>query len=736
MIEMVMVACLTAITIGLLLVNTKGGKRQVNCQTLGQALVEELRQARALAISSQTPIGVVFPGTDKGGAAQPVSCSFYQLEGWVNPKITRVRQMQGDFPGLAIFQGSWPVDASQLRDTTGINQANPSILGDKWGNWQLDNWLPASAHRDYCFVFTPDGRVHTNDLPSFDHAYHILVCNGVAQFTGAPTPANTRMSTQPAYFQPATLGPTCTVSVDAGGGISLSPGILASSGGVQMLSSAAMAPIQSAVPRLDSHILPVPDTPVVKISSLGPNPAAGTDVSVSPDGYITLEANVGDTARSGERLYCNWKVTPQSGNAGVGISDYSIPVASGRGVAMDWDAKAARWVSTWEWRPPADAKGGDKFNLSLVVQDSAGADLTAVIEKKVIVCPPGEVYFGSGSTFVPVSYAARMNLDGSGRRGLFFPPNSASNPPNKGESVLGASAEGSRIVVGSPRDNPDPGPLGVGWMIYLANREGSSIYRVSENPAQPCECAALSPFGNLVAYKQARGPDIWLMVTNADPDPGRRSTLPVCNLGPNGGNYLETGTNPIRQRLMGNDRVSWDMRVDDPAARNLVYFTMFDDLGGSDMVTHIHQTQINLDSLGRPVSHSGIAASPITAQAMAPFSFTKVNTAGVREDYLFYTDNSGILKTGFLRFGSPANVQGLAVNPSPYGDTKPCPYMEGDTLKLLVQENSPKAGGGFFGRIVSLTPPFAAADAARTTLAGPAESDVNAFDPNFTPIRP
>lgn len=86
---------------------------------------------------------------------------------------------------------------------------------------------------------------------------------------------------------------------------------------------------------------------------------------------------MGDTAKSGERLYCNWKVTPQSGNAGVGISDYSIPVASGRGVAMDWDPKTTRWISTWEWRPPADARGGDKFNLSLVVQDSSGADLTA-----------------------------------------------------------------------------------------------------------------------------------------------------------------------------------------------------------------------------------------------------------------------------------------------------------------------------------------------------------------------
>jgi len=734
--EMIMVASLTAVTIGLLLVNTKGGKRQASCETLGQTLVEELRQARALAISAQTPIGMVFPGTDTSGAPQPVSCSFYQLEGWVNPKITRVRQMQGDFPGLSIFQGSWPVDAAQLRNPAGINQANPTILGDKWGNWQLDNWLPASAKRDYCFVFTPDGRVHTNDLPSFDHAYHMLVSSGVAQYSGAPIPGNTKMSAQPAYFQPSVLGPTCTISVDAGGGISLSAGVLASSGGIQILKLAAMDPLKSAVPRLDAHITPVPDTPVVKISSLGPNPAAGTDVSVSPDGYITLEANVGDTAKSGERLYCNWKVTPQSDNVGVGISDYSIPVASGRGVAMDWDPKTTRWVSTWEWRPPADARGGDKFNLSLVVQDSSGTDLTAVIEKKVIVCPPGEVYFGSGFTWLPVSYAARMNLDGSGRRALFFPPNSAANPPNKGEAVLGASAEGSRIVIGSPRENPDPGPDGIGWMIYISNREGSSLYRVSEDPARATECAALSPFGNLVAYKQALGPNIWLMVTNADPDASRRSSLAVCNLGPSGGNYLETGPDPIRQRLMGNDRVSWDMRVDDATHRNVLYFTMFDNLTGSDLVTHIHQTQINLDATGRPVSHSPIIPSPITAQAMAPFSFTRLTSAGVREDYLFYSENSGILRTGFLRFGSPSNVQGVAVNPSAYGDVKPCPYVEGDTLKLLVQENTPKITGGFFGRIVSLTPPFTAADVPRSVLAGPSESDVNAYEPNFTPARP
>ena len=724
-----MVATLTAITVGLLLVNTKGGKRQVTCETLGVALVEELRQARALAISSQTPVGVIFPGTDTSGTAQPVSCSFYQLEGWVNPKTTRVRQMGGDFPGLAIFQGSWAVDSSQLRNPSGVNQANPTVLGDKWADWRLDNWLPASAHRDYCFVFTPDGRVHTNDLPAFDHAYHILVSNGVAGYSGAATPANTQMSVQPAYFQPTSLGATCTIAIDAGGGISLSPGLLASSGGVQIISSASMDPLKSAVPHLDSHIQPVPDTPVVKISSLGPNPAAGTDVSVSPDGYITLEANVGDTAKSGERLYCNWKVTPQTGNVGTGISDYSIPVAGGRGVAMDWDPKTARWRSTWEWRPPADARGGDKFNLSLVVQDSSGTDLTAEIQKKVVVCPPGEVYFGQGFTFLFLAYPARMNLDGSARRAVFIPPFSAANPPAKGEVFLGASAEGSRLVLGSPRENPDTSDAGIGFAIYVTNREGTSLYRVSNNPADPCECASLSPFGNLVVYKQAVGTTCLLRVTNADPDPSRRATLDIADLTMDGGNFLETGPNPVRQRMMGRDRVSWDMRVDGPQ-NNTVYFTMFD---GPGLTTHIYQSQITLDTIGRPATRTLPVRAPIAMQGMAPFSFTKVDGAGVREDYIFFTANAGRQKNAFYRFGPPA-TEGIAETGGVAGDSMPVPYMEGDRLKLLVQE---QIAAQAFARILTLTPPMSDTSAAdRTVLASPEQGDVNAFNPNFAPRRP
>lgn len=727
-----MVASLMAVTIGLMLVNTKGGKRQASCDTLGVALVEELRQARALAISSQTPVGVIFPGTDSSGNPQPVSSSFYQLEGWVNPKVTRVRQMQGDFPGLAIFQGSWAVDASQLRNPAGINQANPTVIGDKWANWQLDNWLPASAHRDYCFVFTPDGRVHTNDLPSFDHAYHILVSNGVAAYSSTAPPANTRMSSQPAYFQPNSLGPTCTISVDAGGGISLSQGVLASSGGVQILSSASLNPLKSAIPRLDGHIQPVPDTPVVKISSLGPNPAAGTDVSVSPDGYITLEANVGDTARSGERLYCNWKVTPQAGNVGTGPSDYSIPVAGGRGVAMDWDPKTSRWRSTWEWRPPADARGGDKFDLSLVVQDSSGANLTAEIQKKVVVCPPGEVYFGSGSTFLFLAYGGRMNLDGSARRELQFPPFSPGNPSPKGEIFLGASAEGSRLVVGSARENPDTSPTGIGMAIYITNRDGTSFYRVSNNTADACECASLSPFGNLVAYKQAVGGTILLRVTNVDPDPARRTTIDVANLGLDNGFFMQTGPNPARQGMMARDRLSWDTRVDDPAKNNTLYYTLYD---GPGLTTHIYQYQVQVDGTGRPIQPSPLpppTRAPVTMQAMAPCSFTRVTAAGVREDYLFFTSNAGTQKTGFYRFGPPA-VEGIAEAGSPSGDSQPVPFVEGDRLKLLVQENLPSQ----WARIVNLTPPMSDTSAPdRTVLASPEQGNVNAFNPNFAPARP
>lgn len=722
-----MVAGLAALTVGLMLVNFKDSGQRGSSQALAQAMAEELRQARGLAIASQAPVAVVFPGVGPSGAV-PHTTSFYQLEGWTAPRVTRVRHLRGEFPGCSLFHGSWPLDMTQLHSAVGANAANPPILGDKWRDWDLSRWLPAPSRQDYCLVFTPDGRVRGNDLPTFDRAYHILVVNGVGSYSSASPPANSALAQRPAYFTPGLVGSPYTVAVDVAGTVSVHPGVQAClAGAVQEVRSLADTAPAAAGRRLDARVQPMPDVPQIEIRSTTPNPAAGTDVSVSPDGYITLRASVADTANSGERLYCVWQVTPNSSNLGAGPSDYSVATAPGRGAAMDWSPALNRWVSTWQWRPPHDGKGGDLFTLRLVIQDSSGTDLTAAIERHVSVCPPGEVYYSAGFTMAFFSNVQRMNPDGSGKRVLHTPPYSAANPCHNGEAQVHCSADGLRVAFGSGRDLP---PGGIGLQTYITDREGSMTYRVSGPVGDACEQMFLSPLGNLVAYKQMIAGVVYLQVVNCDPNPARRSVLTVDNLGGDGGWFL--GGN-ARRGVMANDRLTWDMRLDNPAQAGVLYYSKWDAPG---LEPHLYRARIGLDSLGRPTLDTpGAPFASVSAGAYSPYAFTAVRSDGSREDLLLYTLAGGVPRCGFLRFGPPVQV-GILEAGSATGDVTPVAFMEGDQLKVLVNQPDPANG---FGRIFRYTPPFANTPAPdRREIAGPNSSvgGYNSFTPAFAPPKP
>lgn len=491
LLELTVAAGLTALMGGLLVANLRKPISSGSVNGLADTIAAEIRQTRLQAINSQKPVAICFPGTN-GAGTSPAATGFYQLEGWTAPVRTRATNYSGDFPGVAIVNGSWSVDSSAFRFTgAGSNVANPPVPGQKWKNLNLDNWLPAASKQDYCFVFGPDGTCRTNDLPAYDNAYHLLVAAGVHQTTGAAAPSGATLATRPAYFTPQKLGKTATVTIDIGGNVE-------SQGGVPAMTSGAIQFVEGTPPpNTASSISPptVPGTPtisVLQIDTLPKSPvlAPGTDVSVSPDGFVTLRTEIVDTANSGVQLYCNWTATPAPGIV-RGPSAYSIPVTAGRGVAFVWDpagnSGAGSWVSTWQWRPPADSVAGDRYTLTLAIQDGEGHDIpVGILPKTASVCPPGEVFYQGGLLVAMWSDMWKMNVDGSGRQPFQVAPYTASNPAPNNEGVSDISADGTRVLFQTDRTDVPAG----NQSLMITDREGMTAYRISEATVPP-----LSPGG-------------------------------------------------------------------------------------------------------------------------------------------------------------------------------------------------------------------------------------------------
>ncbi len=722
-----------------MLINMNPSRARASSGSMANALANELRQARQLAISTQSPVAVVFPSGQSSGGARPIATSFYQLEGLTAPRITRAVQYSGDFPGCSVFNGLWSTDSSTfLNSGAPVNQANPTIPGHKFGALDLDKWLPTFAKQDYCLIFGSDGTVRSNDLPTFDYAYHLLVSNGVGGATSGSAPGNTKLTTQPTYFSPTRLGETQTVTIDLGGAITVTPGVRSVAAGAVAVEGRTEN-YQTAAPSRPptSPVAPIPGTPTVAVLPATADPAAGAAVSVAPDGYVTLECSVEDTANSGERLYCQWDVTPDSGNsAGSQVSAYSIPVQANRGAAMDWDPAAnsgnGSWKSLWQWRPPAGGQPGDKYRLAVVVQDSSGAALTAAITRRVDVCPPGQVlYQQSDAAFVNANLSL-MNPDGGGKRRLHMYPFSALNPVPANEGDPSATIDGGRIAFISSRPATVGGTPLTTLQGFVTDRDGHNCYQVTSSPTS-IEDPTISPLGNLLAYKTHDGTNTHLWVVSTDPNPANRIPMEIPDDGLNtrglscfNGNV----TDPAVRYVF--DRMSWDARVDDAAHNNTLYFTS----NRTGVGNEIRQVQIQVNGAGQPVSatpvspRTPIESGPAAHGARSPFFFTDL--AGVHR--LFFSADDGDAYAAF-KLDATGAAQ-FAARSGGLKEEVPVPWMDGPTLRLFTVDILSYVPARC--EIMRLTPPMTATAAPdrRRISYNSATTGIISLYPVYLPPRP
>ncbi len=692
--ELVVAAGLTALMGGLVITNLRQPAVNGKVNGLAETLASELRQARLLAINAQVPVAICFPGS-AGGTAVPYATGLYQLEGWSAPVRTRASSFTGDFPGTVIVNGSWAVDASKFHYAgAGSNVANPPMPGQKWKTLNLDEWLPAASKQDYCFVFGPDGTCRTNDLAAYDNAFHLLVSGGVKQFGGGAAPTGAVLATKPAYFTPQQLGKTSTVSVEVGGAIEVSNGVPAMAAGAIQFSEGGQA-VAAQSDLAAPAALPSPNVSILKvdISPKSPSLSAGTDVSVGPDGFVTLRTEIVDLAKSGVNLYCNWTVAPLGGIT-RGPSAYSIPVKAGRGTAFVWEPTAnagnGAWVSTWQWRPPADGQAADRYSLTLAVQDGEGQSVTAAIPPKVVsVCPPGEIFYQGGYLVALWADMWKMNVDGSGRTNFQVLPHTQSNPAPNNESVSDVSADGSRVLFQTDRTDV-PGGL---QSLMMTDRDGSSLYRVSEPtvPVSPLEGGSLSPFGDLMVYRRVYAGTTQLCVVNTDPNPANRRTVVVDDLGPKGGGFLQM--DPV-QVMMGYDKPCFDRRVELPARVNTLYYVK--NTSTTDPKKLAYKIQLQLDANGAPLVaqpaptpvagiNNFLAANASGARSLS--SFVHRDVSGTMTDRIYFTadDFSGSgSKICYLDVTTGTVTQAFNGQGS---EEVPVPWMDGLTLKIVTAQS-------------------------------------------------
>lgn len=704
MLELIFTAGLMGMSVGLFMLS--GGTRlkaKPGADALAQALANELGQARLLAMRQLSPVAVMFPCDGN----RPHSASLYQLEGLTNPHVSRSHNFAGDFPGFSLFIGNW----------SGLETSDPLVVGTKWSEFDVAQWLPDAREKDCALVFMPDGTVRGIragvGLPQFNGEYHIAVSAGVSYSGDTLSGA----------------GESNTVCLNGGGAIRIESGLTGS-------------PIKTTGTMPDSH---PPSAPVAqtyvghaqglpKGNSSLPEPVDGNPTTIPPDGFATVTAFAVDQNQSGERLYLRWDVDPPSGR-GKGV--FSIPADGDRGVAMDFNPQATvleggsgqikpAYQSSYQWRPPADAEPGDQFRLKLMIQNQDTGVWEEVAIRKVDIAPYGAVLFEYSKGSERALY--RMHANGTGKRRFHVAPSTPAQPQDYHEYCPAASSDGNRIIFLS--DNRPGVPAGC-QDIFLTDRQGLTCIQVTKG--LQCEAPCLSPDGSHVAFKRWNVDHYELCTAPVAPmtTPATVHTLPSA-----GPAVLDLSGVPLAEAFHGKENASGFLRhvyreerlLWEPGSPNRIYFTKTlighqaasYDVGDHPFIFHVEVNRAGQYHAGPfypwPDSYQYGSWSP----SRSPYS-----------GYIFRpVDGADHQGDPFIKLDGPGWSLGALGSPG-YYDSQPTPYLKGQGAgsEALLICRSP-AGDPANHQSISILPRGATNDAQITSIT-PELSSSNATWPVY-----
>ncbi|MEW6279466.1 MAG: prepilin-type N-terminal cleavage/methylation domain-containing protein, partial [Candidatus Eremiobacterota bacterium] len=514
--EVLVVIAILGILAWLGMAQLQRGRGGAESHGLAEVIAEELRLARKLAQSRQVPVGVGFPsGAGTVGRFQ----SLYLLEGEIRPRVSRVANFGGDFPGACGFAGYWPVSTA--------NSTNQPLAGSNADALDLRGW-PTGP--DPVLIFTPAGTVTSNGMVTFDGNYHLAVSEGLQEAAGVappPGPVGTVF-----YAQLQSVCAPFTIVISPLGAVRVQPGLTAATAAVTELQRSAGDPAGAAPP---VAALPPNTNPSIDRVTVLPQPAdaailpPGVSAFVSPGDHVTLRVEALDNDPD-DPLYCQWTTVP----AGAGV--FSAPAEN----RMEWDPTAGTagtgaWVSVWEWRPPLDIPPGSQpvgtvYTLECTVQDREGGAVVSTDVQTVSVsrAPPDRVMFNRDEPAGSRDVMA-CRLFGNGLRKVL-----ATSPPDEPGPVVSPDGQRFAYLYRSVRFGPAPPDR----FYYVANTDGSDPRQVSgdtQNSGHPSRWMSWSPDSSRLVVQMMDGGGDWnlyiLRVDGSDVGGGTPITSPPVGFG-------------------------------------------------------------------------------------------------------------------------------------------------------------------------------------------------------------
>ena len=377
LLELMLTIGLALLLLGVAVV-PRGGKG-ASSQGLAQMLAEELRASRIRAMTTGKPVALVLP-TDNGSVSH--SQSFYIMEGFSAPSVSRVVNFAGEFPRSSLFIGVWDLSVLQLRNPFLQNTARPPATGLLADGFDPAQWLPANF-KDFALIFTPSGGVTSNGLTNFDGDYHVLVSQGVTYAAG-PMPAGAPLPQYPiAYRRPSSAGLPWTVNVSRTGSITVTAGVTGAAS-VQTTAHPLESGPRPAPPRLSAGPNRVPV--LVEVESRpeavpGTLPA-GASASLGSDGHLTLRVRAKDP--DGDTLWLKWSCS---------LGKLSGGTQETRMEPGELVNRERIWEGTWEWVPPTG--NWNTADLTFQVSDRRGGLVTGNLGStpRVAQLAPGKLAF-------------------------------------------------------------------------------------------------------------------------------------------------------------------------------------------------------------------------------------------------------------------------------------------------------------------------------------------------------
>lgn len=383
-----------------------------------QGLAMELRgifsRARAKAVASGQPVGIIFPTTN-GDTPIVQECAIFS--GSDRAQLERYQVFRGNYPGVGIFVGEWAVPAGQQF----LAAAPPP--GGETSRLSVASWMPPSLVQHDSLVFLPSGEVLSNGQRLLEGEFPIVVGRQLSASAG-----------NPATLTAANDAHTVLLSSDST--VRVRPGVvggLVPSGGNNQDSwtLANLAPTASTNandPVLESvEVSPAPIDPVFAAAS-------GAETVIEAGGMVTLKVTATDV--DGGPLYCVWTATD---------GDFSHQTET----PMLFSPEENSWVSTWQWRAPEGVPEDSLFTLDVAVRDqtrTATVNAGVVPDPTILVVSSGILVFSSGldrSMEDDTCHVFSVRYDGRDLKALYESRSTAGF-----EGGLAPSFTGRRVVVG------------------------------------------------------------------------------------------------------------------------------------------------------------------------------------------------------------------------------------------------------------------------------------------------